>query len=457
MKYFRLFILFVFGVITSVVSAANTAEDDSSFVDLVVNVSDGQMDTSVMQTVRLHYRVSQTSIERDYMNNAQVFEALDRVFVDRKVTDIAYIVILGSASPEGSSRNNDRLAEQRAASLKKYIITNYPGLCDEQIVVIPRGENWDGLESLIEKDKNVPYRAELLRILRSGLAREEQKRQIAAVGGGRPYKYLQQHIMPQLRGGISSMIYFRDRPMAAPDTVKIVRVDTVLVEKKIYVQHESELSQGSSATPGTPGSSASPLPRSKEKKTFYIAIKNNLLYDAALLPNLSVEMPFGREYKWSAAIEGDWSWWNSGASKYNYHRIQMAGVEVRRWFWNRSKNPLNGWYAGLYGYGGDYDIRLFAKKNSDVGQQSLLSYSAGLTFGYAMPIGRRLNLEFGAGIGYFGGEYKKYDVNDCREGVFPVLGIYRRNYFGLTKASVSLVWHIGSGVNVNNRKGVARW
>lgn len=198
------------------------------------------------------------------------------------------------------------------------------------------------------------------------------------------------------------------------------------------------------------------IPHEPDKKPFFIAVKNNLLYDVALLPNLSLEIPFGRGYKWSAVIEGNWSWWNTEANKYNYHRIQMAGVEVRRWFGNRTGNPLNGWYAGLYGYGGDYDIRLFADKNSDIGQQSLWSYSAGLTFGYVMPIGRRFNLEFGLGAGYLGGTYRKYNVSDCRDGVFPLLSTHRRNYFGVTKASVSLVWLIGSGVNLYNRKGVAR-
>ena len=113
--------------------------------------------------------------------------------------------------------------------------------------------------------------------------------------------------------------------------------------------------------------------------------------------------------------------------------------------------------VNLIGISSDYDIRLFADENSDVGQQSRWSYSAGLTLGYSMPIARRFNLEFGLGVGYLGGEYKKYDVSDCADGVFPVLGSYKRNYFGLTKAGVSLVWLIGSKANVNNRKGVRQW
>ncbi|MDL2320290.1 DUF3575 domain-containing protein [Alistipes sp. OttesenSCG-928-B03] len=382
--------------------------------------------------------MNRTVIERDYMDNAQALELLDRIFTTNPVENIAYILITGSASPEGPPQNNSRLAEQRAESLKYYILANHPGLYYDQIVTIPRGEDWDGLVAMVENDSNIPLRDDLLRILRSDIAREEMKRKMAMLGGGRTYKYLQEYILPHLRGGVSGTIYFRDRPIPVADTVTVVRVDTVFLEKTVYVPQEPAY------TPARP------------RKRFYIAVKTNLLYDAGLLPNLAVEIPFGRRYGWSAAIEGNWSWWDTGADKYNYHRIQMAGLEVRRWFGNRSRNPLNGWHVGVYGYAGDYDIRLFADKNSDVGQQSLLSYSAGLTVGYAMPLGRRFNLEFSAGGGYIGGEYKKYDVSDCADGVFPVLGTFKRNYFGLTKAGISLVWQIGSGTNKYTRKGVKR-
>lgn len=443
LKYFRLLILALCGILTfpSNITAENVAENDAAFVDLVVSVKDEFVDASRMQTVRIHYRVNRTVIERDYMSNAQSLDLLDSVFTVHQVEDIAYIVITGCASPEGPSRNNDRLAEQRAAALKNHIMAKYPGLYDDQIVTIPRGENWDGLEAMIKNDENVPYREELLKIISSNTPREEQKRRMAALGGGRAYKYLHENILPHLRGGVSSMIYFRDRVSERVDTVYIVRVDTVYLDRPVG---------------GLVGGDGSGLGRNG-KKPFYIAIKTNLVYDAALLPNLAVEIPFGRNYQWSAAVEGDWSWWDTGANKYNYHRVQMVGAELRRWFWNRSGNPLNGWYAGLYGFCGDYDIRLFADKNSDIGQQSLWSYSGGVSFGYAMPVARRLNLEFGLGAGYFGGKYKKYDVSDCQDGVFPVLSTHRRNYIGVTKVNVSLVWQIGSGVNVNNRKGVARW
>ncbi|NDV65610.1 DUF3575 domain-containing protein [Bacteroides sp. 224] len=404
---------------TSTLLALPPSELGNDFMEVQLKVSAEQdVSSPPQEIIRLHYRVNRIVIDRNYMNNAQALKTLDEIFDKHPISDIAYIVIKGTASPEGPPRNNEWLSEQRAAALRNYIITNYPGLHDDQIITIPQGEDWDGLETMIKNDKNTPYRNELLQILQSSLAREEQKRRMIRLGNGKSYAYIQRKMLPYLRGGVSSTIYFRDRHTEYRDTILLTRIDTVYLDMPEEDKH-------------------------KKRRSFYIAIKNNLLYDAALLPNLAIEVPFGKDYRWSAAIEGNWSWWDSGANNYNYHRIQMAGVELRRWFNYKTRRPLNGWYAGIYGYGGTYDVRFFAKKDTDKGYLSDLSYSAGLSVGYSMPIAWRWNLEFGIAAGYFGGKYKKYNHSTCEEGTFPWLSTHNRNYFGLTKAQVSIVWVIG--------------
>lgn len=449
LRIFRRMLLWcVFVCITASLSAS-TFTSGSEFIEVFLNTNTNTeqvSDTALTKTVRIYFRVNRSDIEKDYMNNAYALDVIDQVFVGNLLDSEDFIVITGKASPEGSFNNNQRLSRERALSLKNFIKRHYPEIKDNQIVILSGGEDWEGLLEMVEKDREVPGRDQLLQLLRSNQDRESQKVKMKAIGGGKTYAYLLTHILPYLRGNVTGTIYSKKGEQIVietvrTDTVEVIRTDTVFIEKekvRIDTVYHKEIVQ-------------------KPRKPFFIALKNNLFYDLALLPNLSIEISFGRDHKWSALLEGNWSWWDTGASKYNYHRIQMAGIEVRRWFGNRSGNPLNGWYAGLHAYGGDYDIRLFADKNSDIGQQSLWSYSGGLTLGYSMPIGRRFNLEFGLGAGYLGGEYKKYDVSDCADGVFPVLGTYNRNYWGLTKANISLVWLIGSGTNTNDRKGAARW
>ena len=60
-----------------------------------------------------------------------------------------------------------------------------------------------------------------------------------------------------------------------------------------------------------------------------------------------------------------------------------------------------------------------------------------------------LNLDFVIGVGYWGGEYHKYDPVD---GCYVWKETLQRHWFGPTKAEVSLVWLLGRG-NHNEKGG----
>ena len=174
------------------------------------------------------------------------------------------------------------------------------------------------------------------------------------------------------------------------------------------------------------------------KKLFYIALKNNLLYDAALLPNLTAEVYLGKQF--SLAIDGNWSWWTFKSDR--FHRIQSAGTEFR--YWINSPYPLRGHAVGIYSMVGDYDIRLFTKSKYSTGWLSYGSWSAGLSYAYSMPIANRVNLELGLAVGYLGGKY--YDYNYCTTHErWEWQTEYNRKYFGPTRIGVSIVWLLGNG------------
>lgn len=130
---------------------------------------------------------------------------------------------------------------------------------------------------------------------------------------------------------------------------------------------------------------------------------------------------------------------------------------MRHWFGRRSEEkPLQGHHVGLYGGLVTYDIEhggrgymggkpggtLFDKGN----------WFCGLSYGYSMPIARRLNIDFTIGFGYLGGEYREYiPVDNC----YVWQATKQRHWFGPTKAEVSLVWLIGCD-NKNWKKGGKR-
>ena len=179
-----------------------------------------------------------------------------------------------------------------------------------------------------------------------------------------------------------------------------------------------------------------------EKKPLYFVLKNNLLYDAVLLPNLTAELYLGN--KWSLAVEGAWSWWLFSKPKENewFHRIQAAGLELRNWVC--SPYPLYGHAIGVYGMIGNYDVRAFTKDENTKGWLSYRSWSAGITYAYSIPLSRHVNLELGIAFGYVGGLYYTYDYCTVDEW-WAQQAVSNRNYFGPTRAGVSLAWLIGKG------------
>ena len=74
---------------------------------------------------------------------------------------------------------------------------------------------------------------------------------------------------------------------------------------------------------------------------------------------------------------------------------------------------------------------------------------AGVEYGYSLPVARRLNVDFTVGIGYFGGKVMKYEPEG--DG-YLWKSTNHIQWFGPTKAEVSLVWLIGAG-NCNRKGG----
>jgi hypothetical protein len=160
------------------------------------------------------------------------------------------------------------------------------------------------------------------------------------------------------------------------------------------------------------------------------ALKTNLLYDAILIPNIGVEWGFANH--WSAAANWMYTWLSNDA-KHRYWRIYGGDLELRYWLGSDEARPLKGHHFGAYGGMLTYDIEFGGKGY----QAHKWSYHFGLSYGYSMPIARRLNLDFNIGIGYLGGEY--YEYEPYYDG-YHWLATKQRRWFGPTKAEVSLVW-----------------
>ncbi len=191
-----------------------------------------------------------------------------------------------------------------------------------------------------------------------------------------------------------------------------------------------------------------PAARQTVRKPLF-AIKTNLLFDLAAALNLEIEVPIGE--RWSVAGECIFPWWLWKSERYAAQAL-AGTLEARYRFGRREGRPqMTGWFAGIYGGGGYYDIEW-----RDDGCQGEV-FHAGLSAGYAHSISKNNNwrMEYSIGVGYLNSCYREYASIWGLDGEWHL--VRRRNgdfeWFGPTRAKVSLVWMINGK---NRMKGGAQ-
>ena len=180
--------------------------------------------------------------------------------------------------------------------------------------------------------------------------------------------------------------------------------------------------------------SANAIAPGKSSRRPLFAVKTNLLFDAALMPNIELEVPIGK--RWSLNGEYMFPWWLINDDRYCL-QILMGGLEVRYRPGKRSgRDVLTGHFIGLYAGGGKYDLQW--DKN---GYQGEFFIAAGVSYGYAHSIARNLRLEYNIGIGMLRTDYRHYHSRDNhRTLLWQENGEY--TWLGPTKLKISLVWLI---------------
>ena len=419
---------------------------------LLANAYAASIQDSLRTTI--YFRPGYSLLELSYRDNAANMKALTQGIQTIKgnpCVQLQHIRILSAASPEGNSALNKRVAKRRGERLRDYLKETLV-LPDSIFTVSSAGEDWQGLAALIAKEKT-PWRNKALQIIRhtpewvtrNGKVVDGRKRQLQNLDGGKAWKYMLDNHFYTLRTG--AVVVCEVKTLAAESTPSAAeaRLEQARSEQ---ARLESASQQSASQSPSSPPFPAIPSqvhPSSESQEppvASYFALKSNLLYDALLVPNLSLEASIGSG--WTLAAGGMFAWWSKDA-KHRYWRIYGGDLEIRKYFGTLSKSkPLQGHHLGIYGDFLTYDFEFGAK-----GYQSKATYAAGIKYGYSHPIANRLNLDFALGIGYLHSNYKTYVP---RDGCYVYQETKKRKWLGPTQAEISLVWLLGKG-NTNKKKG----
>ena len=412
---------------------------------LLANAYAASIQDSLRTTI--YFRPGYSLLELSYRDNAANMKALTQGIQTIKgnpCVQLQHIRILSAASPEGNSALNKRVAKRRGERLRDYLKETLV-LPDSIFTVSSAGEDWQGLASLIAKEKT-PWRNKALQIIRhtpewvtrNGKVVDGRKRQLQNLDGGKAWKYMLDNHFYTLRTG--AVVVCEVKTLAAESTPSAAEASQ---EQARSEQARLESASQSPSSPPFPAIPSQVHPESQAPPVAsYFALKSNLLYDALLVPNLSLEASIGSG--WTLGAGGMLAWWSKDA-KHRYWRIYDGDLEIRKYFGTLSKSkPLQGHHLGIYGDFLTYDFEFGAK-----GYQSKATYAAGIKYGYSHPIANRLNLDFALGIGYLHSNYKTYVP---RDGCYVYQETKKQKWLGPTQAEISLVWLLGKG-NTNKKKG----
>lgn len=367
-----------------------------------------------VDSLMVYFRLNESVIDPAYKENAKAIETIQGLLDEQLV---GFVTLTVSSSPDGPYSANASLAEKRAESIRALFGDK---VSRERIIIEVIPENWEGIIEQVQESYTLRNRKKVLEILLDGsIDHDTREKRLKALSFGSAWRYITKMYLPNLRS--ASVMHILK---VVPEQYMLPRVKSFDVEA--YTASRTAIQ----FTPPKIGP-----PPVKKESSFAFAIRSNLLYDIALVPNIGIEFHLGKGV--SLGFDYNHAWWSLPQKDY-FWRLYGGGITLRKYFGKASsQRALSGHHLGLHAQAFVYDFELGGR-----GQLSDLTYVGGLEYGYSLPVSRSLNIDFSVGFGYAGGEYKVYEPeDDC----YVWKETRQRHYYGPTKGEISLVWIIGPG------------
>ena len=396
----------------------------------------------------VRFPVAESTLSAEFSDNAESMAAivayLDSLNVNPAIT-ITSVTFCGAASPDGAAKLNQRLAAERRQQLEAFVL-DHASIPDSIISRCDTYIPWEYLAVLVE-ESDASYKDEAIDLIRnfpeytynkSGKIIDGRKHRLMRLNRGNAWRDMSKNFFGDMRNASAVFITVEEAVESEPEP----EPEPVVVEQVTVVE----------PVVAEPEPIAEPV--AAESRPLYMALKTNMLYDLAAVPNVGIEFYLGKN--WSIGANWEYAWWNTN-SRHRYWRVYGGELNLRRWFGKAAaEKPLTGHHLGISAQLFTYDFEwggrgyMAGKPGGNIFDKT--SYAVGLEYGYSLPIARRLNIDFSLALGYAGGTYYEYIPYD---GHYLWQATKQRKWFGPTKAEVSLVWLIGNG-NVNKKKGGSR-
>lgn len=392
--------------------------------------------------VRFEFRVNSVSVDSLYGDNAARMNEMTAFLRDIRndsTVDITGVSFCGSASPEGSSGLNRKLAQGRLLALEQ-LVSKEIDLPDS---IIARDDSyipWGYLKSQI-MDSDIRCKDEVTAILdmkpeyveyRSGTKIDRRVLELQKLDNGRVWQQMDDLFFSRMRNACAVFVTYKKADMSQRSDILVADTATAVPVHLINIVTDTMV--------------VNELP-----DTFFIEpetwqrrmyIKTNVVGWAMAITNIAIEVDLTEH--WSVALPLYWSAWNYFKSTLKFRTFALQ-PEVRYWL---SQNN-GGWFAGAHIGFGWYNFATDGKYRTQDHDRHSPAIGIGVAAGYRLPFSRnkRWKMEFSVGVGAYRLHYDKFR----NEPNGLLVKTKKTTWFGIDQIGVSAVYTFDL-----DRKGGAR-
>ncbi|MBE6247904.1 MAG: DUF3575 domain-containing protein [Prevotella sp.] len=174
----------------------------------------------------VHFDLGKSQLSTDYRENKQVLDRIvdiTRQIMADSTSSVKKIQLVGLASVDGNPATNERLAQNRALSLQRYI-QQQVSVPDSMFETVGGGEAWsefrDQLNDIVKEGTN--EHADLNKVIEIIDQESDDKvreRRIKQLNNGRTWAYIRDHILKDQRNSGYIRIYYDYVPDKAAATI----------------------------------------------------------------------------------------------------------------------------------------------------------------------------------------------------------------------------------------------
>lgn len=374
-------------------------------------------------TYRIQFAHNSSVVDTARAENASAFSRfahdLDSL---RSVPELNILDITarGCSSWEGKYISNIYLSRQRARAVAHHIKSSFG-------VEITLKDSYDLESEIIDfvSKSGSDYSNEVISILKSSDTYDRKFQSLKDLDSGRCWKWLNPSVFPAQRR-VDVTITYR-----APEPKTVLASPTGALLFPGAVNNFSSVdAPETTAVPEEAVAAAA----ADTTGRFFIAIKNNLIYDAALVANLGVEIGFGKHFSVDIPVT-----YSPYTISRNY-RMRTLSVQPELRFY--LKEGWRGHFFGIHGNFAYYNVvtpfNTKTRFQDRDGKHPL--YGGGISYGYSLPFGKdsRWGVEFTIGAGY---AYLDYDCfYNVDNGAWFTKDT--KHYFGVDKAGITIYYRI---------------